>query len=60
DEFTRKRTLDVAAIPQDLKVTDVAQIGNYALGFTFSDGHATGIYDWRLLRRLGEGAGGAA
>lgn len=28
--------------------------GNYAIRFQFSDGHATGLYAWDYLRRLGE------
>ncbi len=37
-------------------------IGNYAVAFTFSDGHNTGIYTWKYLRALGEEvrAGGPA
>lgn len=27
-------------------------VGNYALAFTWQDGHSTGIYSFRLLRRL--------
>jgi DUF971 family protein len=27
-------------------------VGNYALGFTWADGHSTGIYSFRLLRGL--------
>jgi len=27
-------------------------IGNYAVRFQFSDGHATGIYSWEYLRKL--------
>lgn len=29
-------------------------VGNYAVRFRFSDGHATGLYSYELLRRLGE------
>lgn len=28
--------------------------GNYAIRFQFSDGHATGLYSWDYLRRLGD------
>jgi len=31
--------------------------GNYAVRFQFSDGHATGLYSWDYLRRLGEEKG---
>ncbi len=33
-------------------VTGGHLVGNYALQLEWSDGHATGIYDFRLLRRL--------
>ena len=35
-----------------LTIADVEQVGNYAVRLTFSDGHSTGIYTWRLLRTL--------
>ncbi|HMN82577.1 MAG TPA: DUF971 domain-containing protein [Burkholderiaceae bacterium] len=34
-------------------VTAVEPVGNYGLQPTFSDGHATGIYSWDYLYRLG-------
>ncbi len=30
-------------------------VGNYAIRFKFSDGHATGLYSYELLKSLGEG-----
>lgn len=33
-------------------ISDVSQVGNYALSFAFADGHATGIYTFSYLRRL--------
>lgn len=38
----------------DLNLRDIEQVGNYALGFTWADGHNTGIYSFRFLRALGE------
>jgi DUF971 family protein len=35
-----------------LTVTDVELVGNYAIKFTFSDGHSTGIYSWAYLREI--------
>ncbi|MBK1876591.1 gamma-butyrobetaine hydroxylase-like domain-containing protein [Pelagicoccus mobilis] len=29
-------------------------VGNYAIRFKFSDGHATGLYSYELLKRLGD------
>jgi DUF971 family protein len=31
---------------------DAEPVGRYALKFTFSDGHESGIYSFSLLRRL--------
>ena len=37
----------------ELRVTDVGLIGQYALQIGFASGHATGIYTFRYLRSLG-------
>jgi DUF971 family protein len=42
------RYLDLSG--QDLAALEA--VGNYALGFTWQDGHSTGIYSFRLLRGL--------
>lgn len=34
-----------------LQVQSVEQVGNYAIGFHWNDGHRTGIYSWTYLRR---------
>ena len=33
-------------------VDEMAPVGSYAVAFTFSDGHATGIYSFEYLRLL--------
>ena len=38
---------------QDVTITDVRPVGNYAIALTFSDGHNSGIYSWDLLYKLG-------
>lgn len=38
---------------QDVTITDVRPVGNYAVALTFSDGHNSGIYSWDLLYKLG-------
>ena len=58
-EYTKKRTEDQLKIihntvPADLTIRDAQEMGNYALGFTFSDGHKTGIYEFHYLRNIGE------
>ena len=36
-----------------VNITEVEAVGNYALRFTFDDGHDTGIYSWDYLEDLG-------
>lgn len=38
---------------QDVTITDIRPVGNYAIALTFSDGHNSGIYSWDLLYKLG-------
>jgi DUF971 family protein len=38
----------------NLELRDLAQVGNYALELRWGDGHASGIFTFRYLRRLGE------
>ena len=41
---------------RNVKILDVAPVGNYAVRLQFDDTHDTGIYTWRYLRELGETA----
>lgn len=36
-----------------VQLMNIAEVGNYALKFTWSDGHATGIYTWSYLSEIG-------
>lgn len=38
---------------QDVVLEQIKPIGNYALKLYFSDGHNSGLYDWRFLYELG-------
>ncbi len=49
DERTGVRTLDVNSVPDDIGITHIELVGNYALKLSFSDGHETGIYSWDRL-----------
>ncbi len=40
------------SIPATLERVDVGPVGNYALSFTWNDGHSTGIYTFDFLRRI--------
>jgi DUF971 family protein len=52
EEFTGRRILVKESIPSTLERLGVVTVGNYALNFTFSDGHSTGIYTFEYLRTL--------
>jgi DUF971 family protein len=38
-------------VPEDLSVADMHLTGNYGVGIHFSDGHTTGIFRFRALKR---------
>jgi DUF971 family protein len=38
---------------QDVTISDIEPVGNYAVRLVFSDGHNTGLYTWKVLHRLG-------
>jgi DUF971 family protein len=50
DELSGRRTLDVDGVAAGLVTEEVVLVGNYAISVRFSDGHATGIYPYRMLR----------
>lgn len=39
---------------EDVSITAINPMGNYAIQLVFDDGHDSGIYDWNLLYELGE------
>ena len=52
EEWTGNKILDKEAIPLDLTGLKAETTGNYALSFTFSDHHNTGIYHFDHLRAI--------
>ena len=52
EEWSGKRTFDLEKISAQMKIIEVAPVGNYAITFTFGDMHRTGIYVWEHLREL--------
>ena len=36
----------------EIRVNSIEPVGNYAVSFHFSDGHATGIYRFEFLRKI--------
>lgn len=46
---------EIRFIPgQNAEITAIEEVGSYALQFTWGDGHGSGLYTFRYLRRLGE------
>jgi len=39
---------------QDVNITKIDQVGNYAIQLFFDDNHDTGIYSWDTLYNLGK------
>ncbi len=52
EEMTGRALLNVATVPEDVIIVDYIEVGRYALQFLWTDGHSTGIYPFRMLRRL--------
>ena len=43
---------------ENVSISRIDAVGNYAVRLYFSDGHNTGIYSWDVLRDLGENQAG--
>lgn len=41
---------------ENVRITGIEPIGNYAVRLKFDDGHDTGLYSWSLLHQLGREA----
>jgi DUF971 family protein len=39
---------------KNVTIRDVVPVGTYAVRLVFSDGHSTGIFTWRYLRKLAD------
>jgi ATP-binding protein involved in chromosome partitioning len=50
----KRRSLAIVqnSIEEELDLREVWAVGNYAIGLRWADGHATGIYPFKLLREL--------
>ncbi|MGH8596242.1 MAG: gamma-butyrobetaine hydroxylase-like domain-containing protein, partial [Gammaproteobacteria bacterium] len=38
---------------EEVNITDIEPVGNYAVRLIFDDGHGTGLYTWDYLHLLG-------
>lgn len=52
DEYSGERRVGHGNIPAGIERVSVSPVGNYALGFAWSDGHSTGIYTFDYLRKI--------
>lgn len=50
NEWTGEKILDHGSVSPFLTFKNIAIVGRYALSFTFSDGHDTGIFSFNLLK----------
>ena len=52
EEMTGRPLLNPETVPGDVRPVAVALVGAYGIRVTWSDGHATGIYTYELLRSM--------
>ncbi len=52
DETSGEPILDPETVPVSIRGVGAEIVGNYALSFSFSDGHGTGIFTFEALRGL--------
>jgi ATP-binding protein involved in chromosome partitioning len=49
EEMTGLPILDPATVSEGVRALELKLVGGYAVHFSWSDGHATGIYPWEYL-----------
>jgi ATP-binding protein involved in chromosome partitioning len=54
DEMTQRPLLDPTAIPEDIHPLSIGTIGNYALTIDWSDGHNTGFFPYKTIKKLAQ------
>ena len=52
EEWSKRKLLDPATVPADIRAEDYLMVGRYAVQFLWSDAHSTGIFPFEMLRRL--------
>lgn len=52
DEMSGRPLLDTSKVDPGVYPFSIEHVGRYALRFEWSDGHATGIYPYDMLRRI--------
>ena len=52
DEWTGQPRLDPKQVPSNVRAKEIHPVGRYALQFSWSDGHTTGLYSYDKIRAL--------
>lgn len=52
DEQTGKRILQPEMVKETVRPEQIRSVGRYALNIVFTDGHSTGIYTFKTLRKM--------
>ncbi len=52
EEMTGQPLLDPKRVPDDIRPMQLELVGSYALRVRWSDGHATGLFTWAVLRAM--------
>ena len=52
DEQTGKRILKPEMVKETVRPEQIRSVGRYALNIVFTDGHSTGIYTFKMLRKM--------
>lgn len=52
NELTGEKTLKEENIRPDIAPKEIIPLGNYALGITWNDGHASGIYPYEMIKEV--------
>ena len=50
EEMTGRPLLDPATVPENIRARSIKLVGQYAIQIDWSDGHSTGLYNFRDLR----------
>ncbi len=51
EETSGQLLLDPATVPTTIRANHIELVGQYAITITWSDGHSTGIFNFRDLRK---------
>ncbi len=52
EEMSGRPLLKEAEVPEDVRPSKISPVGRYAVQFSWTDGHDTGIYTFEHLRDL--------